>query len=51
MTPAALHHYADVVEREADARRHQPEFRAWLLANAAKARIEAGQQDLFGGVY
>ena len=47
---ALLHHYAAVCETEAARRQHQPEFAAWLMECAAKARAEAipAQVDLFG---
>lgn len=47
---ASLHHYAAVCETEAFRRPHQPEFAAWLLECAAKARAKAipAQVDLFG---
>lgn len=42
---ATLLHIAAVDEREAAARQHQPEFAAWLLECAARARAEAAAID------
>ena len=40
-SPAFLRFYADVMETEAKRRQHQPEFAAWLMECAEKARQEA----------
>ena len=42
---ATLLHIAEVDEREADARPHQPEFAAWLREVASKCRAEAAAID------